>query len=95
MPDEVAVEVHLPADIIAAVRNQSQAKGADEEALRVALAIGLFAQQAITLAKAASLAGMSRLDFGALLRPLGLHACEYTDVEYQQDVQFGAAARAG
>ncbi len=95
MPDDVAVQLHLPADIVAAVRNQPQAEGADEEPLRVALAIGLFAQQAISLAKAASLAGMSRFDFGVLLRRVGLHACEYTEIEYRQDLEFGAAARDG
>ncbi len=95
MPSDVPVELHLPADIVAAVRNQPQAEGADEEALRLALAIGLFAQQAITLAKAASLAGVSRLEFGVLLRRVGLHAYEYTETEYRQDLQFGAAARDG
>ncbi len=93
MLGDVAVELHLPPDIAATLHNQPQAEGTDEEALRVALAIGLFAQQAITLAKAAALAGMSRLEFGALLRRVGFHAYEYTETEYRQDLQFGAASR--
>lgn len=95
MPGDVAVEVHLPPDIAAALRNQPRAEGAAEKTLRVALAIGLFAQQTITLAKAAALAGMSRLEFGALLRCVGFHAYEYTETECRQDLEFGAAARDG
>lgn len=42
-----------------------------EEKERFLLALGLLASRSITLAKAAELSGMSRLEFSALLRSIG------------------------
>ncbi len=93
MVDTVAVELHLPADIAAAICGQPGGQVGTDEPLRVSLAIGLFAQHAMTLAKAASLAGMSRVEFASLLKRVGFHACEYADSEYQQDLAFMAHVR--
>lgn len=42
-----------------------------EEKERFLLALGLLASRSITLAKAAELSGMSRLEFSAVLRSIG------------------------
>jgi len=42
-----------------------------EEKERFLLALGLLASRSITLAKAAELSGMSRLELGAVLRSIG------------------------
>lgn len=42
-----------------------------EEKERFLLALGLLASRSITLAKAAELSGMSRLEFSAVLRSVG------------------------
>jgi predicted HTH domain antitoxin len=47
----------------------------------------------MTLAKAASLAGMSRCEFALVLKRVGLAAYEYTDTEYEEDLAFVASAK--
>lgn len=42
-----------------------------EEKERFLLALGLLASRSVTLAKAAELSGMSRLEFSAVLRSIG------------------------
>ena len=44
----------------------------DEERLNIPLAVGLFAEGTISLAKAARLSGMTRYEFAALLNTKGL-----------------------
>lgn len=44
-----------------------------EEKERFLLALGLLASRSITLAKAAELSGMSRLEFSAVLRTIGFN----------------------
>ncbi len=93
MDGMTAVEMHVPADILAALRARSRASRSDEERLRVPLAVGLFADGTISLAKAAALAGMARYDFARLLKDRGLPAYEYTEEEYREDLDFLASAR--
>ena len=88
-----AVQLHLPADVVTVLRQRQATTIAEEEPLRVPLAIGLFAQQSMTLAKAASLAGMSRCEFAFVLKRAGLAAYEYTETEYQEDLAFMASAQ--
>lgn len=94
MPTTAVLELHLPTDIVAAVRTYQGLSGSgavDEERLRVPLAIGLFAERAISLAKAARLAGLTRREFAMLLKKRGLSAYTYSDREYREDLAFVAA----
>ncbi len=59
---------------------------------RQALAIGLFADGAASLAKAARMAGLTRYEFAKLLKRRGLSAYEYTEADYQEDLAFVALA---
>jgi len=53
----------------------------------------LFAERAISLAKAARLAGLTRYEFARLLKKRGLSAYEYTQADYREDLAFVAAAQ--
>ena len=93
MEQATLVELYMPLDILAALRARQRASQSDEERLKVPLAVGLFAEGALSLAKAARLAGMTRYEFAALLRTQGLPAYEYGQEEYQEDLDFLAATR--
>ena len=82
------MKVTLPLDIAYAVRSFPVAEKSDEERLKRVLATGLFVERAITLAKAARLAGMHRYEFAMFLKNLGIPAYEYTGIEYEQDQEF-------
>jgi len=86
------VELRLPSDVVVAMRTQQRASQTDEERVKVSLAVGLFADGTVSLAKAARLAGMTRYEFAMFLKHLGLAAYEYTDEEYQEDLAFVASA---
>ena len=92
MEQGTLVELHVPLDILAALRARQRASRSDEERLKTPLAVGLFADGTISLAKAARLAGMTRYEFAALLKTLGLPAYEYTQEEYREDLDFLASA---
>jgi predicted HTH domain antitoxin len=93
MPETIVVELRLPADVVAAIRGRERAELTDEERAKYFLALGLFAERAVSLAKAANLAGMSRYEFALLLKRVGLPAYEYRQTDYQEDLAFVAAAR--
>jgi predicted HTH domain antitoxin len=86
------VELHVPIDILTALRARQRAPQSDEERLKIPLAVGLFAAGTISLAKAARLAGMARYQFAALLATQGLPAYEYGQEEYREDLDFLASA---
>ncbi len=85
MAESVYVHICLPADVLAALRER-QAGGSDEERLMAPLAVGLFVDGIISLAKAASLARMSRYEFAVALKRAGVPAYEYGRQEYQEDL---------
>lgn len=93
MSETVEVQLRLPADVVAAVRGCARRAAGQQDQLRVPLAIGLFAEKEVSMAKAASLAGMSRFEFALLLKRIGLPAYEYTETEYQQDLAFAGSAK--
>jgi predicted HTH domain antitoxin len=93
MDEMTAVEVRVPADILATLRARTRAPHSDEERLLVPLALGLFADGTISLAKAAGLAGMSRYDFARFVQAKGLAPYEYTDEEYREDLDFLSSMR--
>lgn len=85
---ETIVELSIPTEMVAALRSRTRTTLGAEEQLKVSLAIGLFAERTISLAKAAALAGMSRYEFALLLKRIGLPAYEYTETEYAEDSAF-------
>lgn len=92
MEQAILVELHVPLDILDALRARQRGSRSDEERLKIPLAVGLFAQGTISLAKAARLAGMTRYEFAALLKTQGLPAYEYTQEEYREDLDFLTSA---
>ncbi|MGI6209508.1 MAG: UPF0175 family protein [Anaerolineae bacterium] len=85
MAEQVSIWIRLPADVVAALRER-QAGGSDEDPVMLPLAIGLFVEGIVSLARAASLAGMSRYEFAEALKRAGLTAYEYGSEEYQEDL---------
>jgi predicted HTH domain antitoxin len=88
MTEATVFELEIPADMAAALRAYKRAGPADEDRLKTALAIGLFVDHAISLAKAARLAGMTRYRFAALLKKRGIPAYEYSAADYQDDLSL-------
>lgn len=85
MAESVSVEVRLPADVLASLRER-QVRGSDEERLMLPLALGLYIEGVVSMAKAACLAGMSRYEFAMVLKRAGMAAYEYGRQEYQEDL---------
>jgi len=90
MADET-IELSLPADVVDALWGRRKGEIKKEERITSLLAIGLFAEGAITLARAADLARMTRLEFALYLKQIGLPAYEYTQTEYDEDQAFAAS----
>lgn len=88
MAEATILELQVPADLAAALRAYERTGAADEDRLKIALAIGLFVDRAISLAKAARLAGMTRYQFAALLKKRGIAGYEYTSADYQDDLKL-------
>jgi len=88
MSGTTVVELHLPSEIMAAIRSRQRLPLGDEDQVRLSLAVGLYADGTISLAKAAGLAGMSRYEFAMFLKSKGLPAYEYTEQDYQEDKAF-------
>jgi len=93
MTEATVLELVVPVDIAQVLRVYEGPGGADEDRFRVPLAVGLFAERAISLAKAARLAGLTRYEFARLLKKRGLSAYEYTQADYREDLAFVAAAQ--
>lgn len=93
MAETFVIELHLPMDVASALRARTPGEFTEEERIKVPLAIGLFVERTISLAKAASLADMNRYEFSLLLKRVGLPAYEYTQMEYSEDLAFVASAR--
>jgi hypothetical protein len=74
MSGTTIVELHLPSDIMAALRSRQRMPLDDEDRVKLSLAIGLYADGTISLAKAAGLAGMSRYEFAMFLKSKGVPA---------------------
>ena len=92
MEGTTVLQISVPDDVACAVRSADGRYSTDEERIRAPLAIGLFAEGTISLAKAASLAGMTRYDFGRLLKEIGVRAKAYTQADYEEDMAFVASA---
>lgn len=93
MSETTTLAIDLPLDLATAIRAQKPADMTDQERIKLALAIGLFVERAISLAKAARLAGMTRYEFALLLRRRGIPAYEYTESDYQEDLAFATLSQ--
>jgi predicted HTH domain antitoxin len=93
MSGTTTLAIDLPLDLATAIRAQKPADMTDQERIKLALAIGLFVERAISLAKAARLAGMTRYEFALLLRRRGIPAYEYTESDYQEDLAFATLSQ--
>lgn len=93
MSETTTLAIDLPLDLATAIRAQKPADMTDQERIKLALAIGLFVERAISLAKAARLAGMTRYEFALLLKRRGIPAYEYTESDYQEDLAFATLSQ--
>jgi predicted HTH domain antitoxin len=87
---ETTIALTLPADVAAAVWGRKRSESGKQARIKTLLAVGLFAEGTISLAKAAALASMNRYEFALLLKSMGLAAYDYTESEYAEDVEFAA-----
>jgi len=81
------IEVELPQDIIFAMRGLQKVEDIKKK-LKIALAILLFQEKAISLGKATELAEMSRVTFIELLKRYGISAYEYREKDFEKDKQM-------
>ena len=81
------VEIELPRDIIFAMRGLQKPEEVKKK-LKIALAIFLFQERAISLGKATELTKMSRVRFIEVLKEHGIPAYEYGDEDFVRDQQM-------
>lgn len=78
-------QVDLPEEFLPII-NTMEGTGIDNK-IKETLAIGLFVERQVTLARAAELAGKSLSDFIELLRSKRIPWMEYTDEHLEDDRQ--------
>ncbi|MFP3952291.1 MAG: UPF0175 family protein [Candidatus Bathyarchaeia archaeon] len=61
--------------------------GRREEKERFLLALGLLASKSVTLAKAAELSGMSRIEYSAVLRSIGFEYSYLDEAEARREAE--------
>lgn len=93
MSETTTLVIDLPLDLATAIRAQKPAEMTDQERIKLPLAIGLFVERVISLAKAARLARMTRYEFALLLKRRGIPAYEYTESDYQEDLAFATLSQ--
>ena len=86
------IEIELPRDIIFAMRGLQKPEEVKKK-LKIALAIFLFQESAISLGKATELTEMSRVRFTEVLKEHGIPAYEYGDDDFEKDRQMIAEYR--
>jgi predicted HTH domain antitoxin len=79
-------QVSLPDDFLPLL-NQRNANVSLDEQVKVTLAVGLFLEKKVTLARAAELAGKSLSDFIDYLGDRGIAWMEYTEEDRRLDDQ--------
>lgn len=89
---ETTIALSLPEDVATALWGRRHSETGKQERIKMLLAVGLFAEGTISLAKASTLAGMNRYEFALLLKQMGLPAYPYTESEYEEDLAFAQSA---
>ena len=92
---ETTIALSLPVDLATALWGRKRSETGKQERIKTLLAVGLFAEGAISLAKASALAGANRYEFALLLKQMGLPAYSYTESEYEEDLAFTASMLEG
>ncbi|HZR99209.1 MAG TPA: UPF0175 family protein [Chloroflexota bacterium] len=85
--------VPLPDDLLELLARSRVGTRPRTDQVRATLAIALFQQGLVSVAKAAELAGESRASFEALLSDMGVPVVEYGETEYEEDLRGLRAAR--
>ena len=80
----MGVDLHIPDSVVQGLRLP---EGEVPSRLKIELAVALYAQEVLSLAKAAELAEMSRLAFGELLGRRGI-ARHYGEENLAQDLSY-------
>ena len=80
--------IAIPSELIETIRTHEKWGGNVESGVRMSMAVGLLAERAISLGKAAHLAGVGIQEFEAFLRRAGFPVVSYTEVEFLQDLRF-------
>lgn len=88
---ETTIALSLPVDVATAVWGHKHSESGKMERIKTLLAVGLFVEGTISLAKASALADMNRYEFGLLLKRMGLPAYEYTESDFVEDSSFAEA----
>lgn len=78
------IEIDLPQDIIFVMRGMEKPEDVKRK-MKMALAILLFQEKAISLGKAAELADVSRVRFMEVLKEHGLPSYEYSEQDFERD----------
>lgn len=78
------IEIDLPKDIIFAMRGLEKPAKVKKK-LKLALAILLFQERAISIGKATELAGISRVRFMDVLKEHNVFAYEYSEKDFKND----------
>jgi predicted HTH domain antitoxin len=91
-PKMERIEIDLPQDIILAMRGLEKPEKVRRK-LKIALAILLFQERAISLGKATELAAMSRVRFMEMLKEHDIPAYEYGEKDFERDRQVIAKYR--
>lgn len=86
------IELELPGDVLFAMRHFGHPE-AIQHTVKLALALFLFQDGAISLGKAAEFAEMNHGQFIELLATHGIAAYEYTEQEYAWDSEAVATYR--
>ncbi|MBI5043900.1 MAG: UPF0175 family protein [Nitrospirae bacterium] len=86
------IEIDLPEDILFVMKGLEKPEEVKKK-LKIALAILLFQEGAISLGKATELADMSRIKFMDVLKEHGLPAYEYSERDFKRDQQAAVKYR--
>lgn len=86
------IEIDLPEDILFVMKGLEKPEEVKKK-LKIALAILLFQEGAISLGKATELADMSRIKFMDVLKEHGLPAYEYSERDFKRDQQVAVKYR--
>jgi len=81
------VSLTFPNDLMYEVKALPSNAGVNEK-IQTYLAIGLFVSRAVSLARAAELAGQTLMEFMGTLKFLGIPAVTYTEEMLEEDIAF-------
>lgn len=85
---EQTVSVSIPSDMYAELVSMPSFTGRIKQKLQLDLAVGMFVSKEVSLSRAAAYAGMTIIDFSALLHSFGVPIVDYTEDMFEDDVAF-------